>query len=67
MRLHDFPLWKTVLYYFYTWRDSGVRERVHAALRAEARGFVGREPTSITGIIDSQSVKTTEAGRSGGG
>ena len=23
---HDFPPWKTVSYYFYTWRDAGVWE-----------------------------------------
>ena len=59
---HDFPPWKTVSYYFYTWRDSGVWERVHAALRAEARGLAGREPSPGAGILDGQSVKTIEAG-----
>jgi hypothetical protein len=26
---HDYPPWKTVSYYFYTWRDAGVWERLH--------------------------------------
>jgi len=59
---HDFPPWKTVSYYFYTWRDNGTWERVHAALRAEIRTSAGKERTPSAAILDSQSVKTTEAG-----
>src|SRR5262245_30461010 len=59
---HDLPPWGLVSYYFYTWRDAGLLERVHAVLRVDVRTLDGRAEAPTAGIVDSQSVRTTEAG-----
>ena len=58
----DFPPHSTVMNYFYVWRDRGVFDRMMDALRELARAEAGRKSEPTAAIIDSQSVKTTEAG-----
>jgi transposase len=57
----DFPPYSTVQGYFYRWAKGGKLPRINYALVIAPREAVGREASPTAGVIDSQSVKTTEA------
>lgn len=59
---NDFPASGTVRYYFDKWTDDGMLLDIHDQLRRNVRVKQGREPEPTAIVLDSQSVKTTEAG-----
>ena len=57
---HDFPPWQMVYQYFWRWRKDGTWQRMHDLLRGDVRVPAGKQRQPSAGILDSQSVKTTE-------
>ncbi|MCP4746838.1 MAG: IS5 family transposase [Desulfobacteraceae bacterium] len=57
---NDFPSHKTVYHYFWLWRKQGLWKKIHDKLRQPTRIKAGWELEPSAGIIDSQSVKTTD-------
>jgi len=59
---HDFPPWQAVYAQFRCWKQNGIFLKVYDCLRRKLRKQLGRNAHASAGIIDSQSVKTTEKG-----
>lgn len=57
-----FPPRQTVYGWFAAWRDGGVWQTITHHLVMQDRERVGREASPSAAVVDSQSVKTTEAG-----
>jgi putative transposase len=58
----DFPNHNSVYYHYRKWCLDGTWRRVNTALRKLDRQKRGRNEDPTAGVIDTQSVKTTEAG-----
>jgi transposase len=58
----DFPPSGTIRYYFDKWNDDGTMLEIHDTLRRLVREQQKRDPDPTAIVLDSQPVKTSEAG-----
>jgi putative transposase len=59
---HDLPPGRTVYHYFWSWRCAGIWQKIHDTLRERVREAAGRDINPSAALLDSQSMRTSEAG-----
>lgn len=62
----DFPAWQTVYGYYRRWLRNGTWQALHDSLYRALRLCKGRKARPTAGILDSQSVRSSEAGGQAG-
>lgn len=63
---HDFPPWETVYDYYKLWKEDGTWERIHNEVRNNIRKKLDINPDPTYGIMDSQSIKSSNLADSSG-
>ena len=63
---HDLVPWWTAYRWYRTWAADGTWDAVHDALRALVRAAAGKDPHPSAGVLDAQSVKSSEGGAARG-
>jgi transposase len=62
----DLIPWDAAHRWFVTWRKDGTWDRIHDELRRQVRITAGRDPEPTAGVMDAQSIKSSEGGEARG-
>jgi transposase len=62
----DLLPWDAAYRWYATWRQDGTWDRIHDALRDQVRIADGRDPCPSAGVLDAQSILTSEGGQARG-